>query len=79
MCFLGQISRHVISFAYNKYVASKEAVLDVQKLTDVQVNVCASNIHKEKNPIYKSNSVTCVCVTVCQTLWALERGIDKKK
>ena len=40
------------------------------------------------NPIYKSNSATCVCVcvcvcvyvcvTVCQTLWALDRAINKK-
>ena len=29
-------------------------------------------------PIYKSNSVTCVCVSVCHNLQALERGRNEK-
>ena len=31
------ISRHTINFAYNKFLASKDEVLDVEKLPDVQV------------------------------------------
>ena len=74
------ISRHTINFAYNKFVDSKDEVLDVANLPDVQVpqNLGGRPIGTTKEAKTELKSRIRQCLNACASDFHEEKNISKR-